>query len=83
LDRISTSHVERVNLSVRTSLRRFTRLSLGFSKKLANLKATVALFVAHYNLCRVHLSLRVTPAMESGLTDHIWTIQELLTAGTA
>lgn len=80
LDRISTSHVERVNLSVRTCLRRFTRLSLGFSKKLANLRATVALFVCWYDFCRVHGTLRVTPAMESGLTDHIWTVEEMLSA---
>lgn len=80
MERISTSHIERANLSVRTHLRRFTRLSLGFSKKLENLKATVALFAAYYNLCRVHMTLRVTPAMEAGLTDHVWTLYELLTA---
>lgn len=78
LSRISTSHIERCNLSVRTHLRRFTRLALGFSKKLANLKAAVALWVCFYNFCRVHLTLRVTPAMEAGLTDHVWTIPEML-----
>jgi transposase-like protein/IS1 family transposase len=78
LDKICTSHVERLNLSVRTNLRRFTRLSLGFSKKLANLRATVALFVCWYNFCRTHITLRVTPAMESGLTNHVWTVQEML-----
>jgi transposase-like protein/IS1 family transposase len=77
-DRISTSHVERVNLSVRTFLRRFTRLALGFSKSLPHLQAAVALFVAWYNFCRIHKSLRVTPAMEAGLTDHVWTVQELI-----
>jgi len=77
-DRISTSHVERVNLSVRTYLRRFTRLALGFSKSLPHLQAAVALFVAWYNFCRVHKSLRVTPAMEAKLTDRVWTISELI-----
>jgi transposase-like protein/IS1 family transposase len=81
LERICTSHVERVNLSVRTCLRRFTRLGLGFSKKLDNLKAAVALWVCWYNFCRVHGSLRVTPAMEAGLTDHVWSVAEMLTAG--
>lgn len=61
-------------------LRRFTRLTNGFSKKLANLKAAVAVFVAWYNFCRVHQTLRVTPAMEAGLTDHVWTVRELLAA---
>jgi transposase-like protein/IS1 family transposase len=76
--RISTSHVERANLTVRMHLRRFTRLTNGFSKKLANLQAAVAVFVAWYNFCRVHQTLRVTPAMEAGLTDHVWTFAELL-----
>jgi len=80
IKRVSTSHIERVNLTVRMHLRRFTRLTNGFSKKLENLKTTVAIFVAWYNLCRVHQTLRVTPAMEAGLTDHIWTIRELLAA---
>lgn len=75
---VSRSYVERSNLSVRTSLRRFTRLALGFSKKLDNLKATVALYIAWYNFCRVHQTLRRTPAMAAGITDHVWTIQELL-----
>ena len=78
--KISTSHVERQNLSFRMSLRRFTRLTNGFSKKLRNLEAAVALWVAYYNLCRVHETLRVTPAMAAGLTDHIWSIPELLSA---
>jgi IS1 family transposase len=78
--RISTSHIERANLTVRMQLRRFTRLTNGFSKKLANLNAAVALFMAWYNFCRVHQTLRVTPAMEAGLSDHIWTMRELLTA---
>ncbi len=78
---ISTSYVERANLSVRTSLRRFTRLALGFSKKLENLQATVALYVAWYNFCRIHLTLRCTPAMAAGITDHVWSIDELLAGG--
>ena len=78
--RISTSHIERANLTVRMHLRRFTRLTNGFSKKLENLKAAVSLFMAWYNFVRVHQTLRVTPAMEAKLTDHVWTIRELLTA---
>jgi hypothetical protein len=81
LERISTSHIERANLSFRTQLRRFTRLALGFSKKLQDLKAAVSFYVAYYNLCRVHRTLRVTPAMEAGLTSHVWSIKELLQEG--
>ncbi len=76
---ICTSHVERSNLSFRIHLRRFTRLVNAFSKKLSNLKAAVALYVAWYNFCRVHSTLRVTPAMEAGVTHHIWNFEELLT----
>ena len=75
---ISTSFVERSNLSLRMHLRRFTRLTNAFSKKVANLKAAVTLYVAFYNFCRVHQTLRVTPAMEAGLTDHIWSLAELI-----
>lgn len=80
LDRFSicTSHVERNNLTIRTFMKRFTRLALGFSKKLENLSAATALHVAFYNYCRVHSTLRVTPAMEAGLTDHVWELDELL-----
>lgn len=78
LAHISTSHVERANLSFRTQLRRFTRLGLGFSKKLENLKAAVTLYAALYNFCRVRRALRVTPTMEAGLTDYVWGIGELL-----
>ena len=81
--RISTSHIERANLTVRMHLRRFTRLTNGFSKKLVNLQAAVAVFVAFYNFCKVHQTLRVTPAMEAGLTDHVWSIRELLTVPIA
>lgn len=77
-DHISTSFVERSNLSMRMGMRRFTRLTNGFSKKLENHGHMVALYFMHYNFCRVHKTLRVTPAMEAGLTDHVWTIEELL-----
>jgi IS1 family transposase len=80
--KISTSFVERSNLTVRMQCRRLTRLTNAFSKKLENHAAAVALFVAHYNLCRVHETLRVTPAMALGVTDHIWTIGELIDAAT-
>lgn len=62
---------------------RFTRLTNGFSKKLRNHKTAVALFVSHYNLCRVHETIRMTPAMALGVADHIWTIGELIEAATA
>jgi hypothetical protein len=75
---ISTSFVERQNLSMRMGMRRFTRLTNGFSKKLENHGHMVALYFMHYNFCRIHKTLRVTPAMEAGLTDHIWTLEELL-----
>jgi hypothetical protein len=77
---ISTSHVERQNLTMRMAIRRFARLTNAFSKKLANLKAAVALHFAYYNFCRVHQTLRVTPAMEAGLTDHVWELKALLAA---
>src|SRR5438874_10901328 len=80
---IGTSHVERHNLSIRTFLRRFTRLALGFSKKLDNLAAAVALYIAHYNFCRIHGSLKGTPAMKAGIAGHPWTIEELLAAAGA
>jgi IS1 family transposase len=75
---ICTSHVERNNLSIRTFMRRFTRLALGFSKKLPNLHVAVSLYVAHYNFCRIHGAHRRTPAMRAGLTGHPWTLDELL-----
>src|SRR5271157_4234174 len=77
-DRICTSHIERQNLTMRMQIRRLTRLTNAFSKKWENLKAAIALHFAYYNFCRVHSSLRVTPAMEAGLTDHVWTLEELL-----
>ena len=75
---ISTSFVERQNLSMRLSIARFTRLTLAFSRKLEHLKVAVTLYFAHYNFCRVHRSLRVTPAMQAGITDHVWSLCELL-----
>jgi IS1 family transposase len=75
---ISTSHIERQNLTLRMSLRRMTRLSNGFSKKFGNLNAALNLHFAHYNFCRIHGSLRMTPAMKAGLTGHIWSIEEIL-----
>lgn len=77
-DRICTSHVERQNLSIRMGMRRMTRLTNAFSKKWANLEAAYALWFAFYNFCRVHKTLRVTPAMESGIADHPWSVNELL-----
>ncbi len=76
--RICTSYVERSNLTVRMQSRRFTRLSNGFSKKLRNHEAAISLFITHYNFCRVHETIRMTPAMMLAVTDHIWTIGELL-----
>ena len=75
---ISTSFVERVNLSMRMSIRRFTRLTNGFSKKVENHAAAVALWFMYYNFCRVHQTLRCTPAMEAGLSAHIWEIEEMV-----
>jgi hypothetical protein len=76
--KISTSHVERQNLTMRMQMRRLTRLTNAFSKKWEKLYAMLALYFAWYNFVRVHQTLRVTPAMEAGVTDHIWTIEEML-----
>jgi IS1 family transposase len=75
---ISTSYVERQNLTMRMHMRRFTRLTNGFSKKVSMHAASVALHFTYYNFCKVHGSLRVTPAMEAGITDHVWSIEELI-----
>lgn len=75
---ISTSIIERQNLTMRMSMRRFTRLTNAFSKKLENLQAAVALHFAHYNFVRIHKSLRITPAMAAGVTDRLWTLEELV-----
>jgi IS1 family transposase len=74
---VSTSYVERQNLTMRMQMRRFTRLTNAFSKKLENHAHAIAIHYMHYNFCRVHQTLRVTPAMESKLTDHAWEIEEL------
>jgi IS1 family transposase len=76
-DHISTSYVERQNLTMRMGMRRFTRLTNGFSKKVDNLKANVALHYMHYNFGRIHKTLRVTPAMEAGKADHVWSLEEI------
>ena len=75
---VSTSYVERANLTIRMSLRRFTRLTNAFSKKLENHTAALGLFHAHYNLCRIHKSLRVTPAMAAGVESRVWEIADLV-----
>ncbi len=75
---ISTSMVERQNLTMRMSMRRFTRLTNAFSKKVENLRAAVNLHFAHYNMVRVHTSLRCTPAMEAGVSRHVWSLTELV-----
>jgi IS1 family transposase len=77
-DHVSTSYVERQNLTMRMAMRRFTRLTNAFSKKIENHVHAVSLHFMHYNFCRVHQTLRVTPAMEAGLADHVWTIEELV-----
>lgn len=77
MSRVCTSHAERANLTMRMEMRRFTRLTNGFSKCLDGHRSALALHFAHYNFCRIHASLRVTPAMEAGLTDHIWNLEEL------
>lgn len=75
---VSTSFVERHNLTIRMSNRRFTRLTNGFSKKVENHEHMLALFFMYYNFCRIHQTLRVTPAMQAGLTDHVWELSEVV-----
>ncbi len=74
---ISTSFIERQNLTMRMSMRRFTRLTNGFSRKVANHACAVALHYMHYNFGRIHKTLRVTPAMQAGIADHVWTLEEI------
>ena len=76
--KISTSYVERQNLTMRMHMRRLTRLTLSFSKKLENLRCVLALHFVWYDFGRIHTMLRVTPAMEAGVTDHIWTMHDVL-----
>ncbi len=75
---ISTSYVERQNLTMRMQMRRFTRLTNAFSKKLENHGHAIALHFMYYNFCRVHQTLRVTPAMEAGVADHVWSLDEIV-----
>jgi IS1 family transposase len=75
---ISTSYVERQNLTMRMSIRRFTRLTNAFSKKIENHVASLAIHYLHYNFCRIHQTLRITPAMAAGITDHVWEVHELV-----
>jgi IS1 family transposase len=75
---VSTSYVERQNLTMRMHMRRFTRLTNGFSKKIEMHAHSVALHFAYYNFCKIHQTLRVTPAMEAGLSDHAWSVEELV-----
>ena len=77
IEDVSTSYVERQNLTMRMSMRRFTRLTNGFSKKIENLEHAVALHFMHYNFGRIHKALRVTPAMEAGKADHVWNLEEI------
>jgi len=75
---ISTSFVERQNLTMRMNVRRFTRLRNAFSKKIENHRWAVTLYFMHYNSCRIHQTLRVAPAMEAGIADHVWSIEEVV-----
>jgi IS1 family transposase len=75
---VSTSMVERQNLTMRMSMRRFTRLTNAFSKKVENHEHSVAIHYMHYNFGRIHQSLRVTPAMEAGIADHVWSLEEII-----
>jgi hypothetical protein len=75
---ISTSHVERLNLTMRMSMRRYTRLTNAFSKKVENLTAAVSLHFMHYNFCRVHKTIGTTPAVAAGVADHVWKVSEII-----
>jgi IS1 family transposase len=79
-NRICTSHIERQNLSIRMGMRRMTRLTNGFSKKWENLQAAYSLWFAYYNFCRIHQTLKVTPAMESGIATRVWELKDLIAA---
>ena len=76
-DHVSTSYVERQNLTMRMSMRRFTRLTNAFSKKVENHAAAFALHFIHYNFARIHKTLRITPAMAAGISDHVWSYEEI------
>ncbi len=76
---ISTSYIERHNLTMRMGMRRFTRLTNRFSKKIENHEAVVALHYMYYNFARIHQTLRGTPAMQAGIGQHVWSIEEIVT----
>ena len=78
LAHVSTSYTERQNLTMRMSMRRFTRLTNGFSKKVENHEHSIAIHYMYYNFCRIHQTLRVTPAMEAGIADHAWDLAEVV-----
>lgn len=78
MDKASTSYVERQNLTMRMHMRRFTRLTNAFSKKLDNHMHAISLYFMFYNFCKIHKTLRVTPAMEAGITDHVWDLEEVI-----
>jgi IS1 family transposase len=78
IQHVSTSHTERQNLSMRMEMRRFTRLTNAFSKKLENHEHALALYFMYYNFARIHQTLRVTPAMEAGISDHVWSLEEIV-----
>ena len=75
---MSTSYVERQNLTMRMSMRRFTRLTNGFSKKLENHVHALALYFVHYNFCRIHKTLRMSPAMAAGVSDRLWSLDDVI-----
>jgi hypothetical protein len=77
-DHVSTSYVERHNLTMRMGMRRFTRLTNGFSKKIQNHAAMVAIHAVYYNFARIHKTLRITPGMAAGLSDHVWSLEEIV-----
>ena len=74
---MSTSYIERANLTMKMGMRRFTRLTNGFSKKIENHSASVAIHLMHYNFARIHKTLRITPAMAAGVSDHVWSLEEI------
>jgi hypothetical protein len=78
MDHVSTSYVERLNLQMRMSMRRFTRLTNAHSKKLLNHRHAISLYFTFYNWTRIHSALRITPAMAAGLTDHVWSVEEIV-----
>lgn len=78
MENVSTSYVERQNLTMRMHMRRFTRLTNAFSRKLENHMHAISLYFMFYNFCKIHKSLRVTPAMEAGITDHVWELEEVI-----